>query len=243
MTIHNRLGKDTAASGESTSELAAAVAAMGALPVPLGHAEPVPQSLEDQLTGVRLSLWEEEQDAKRARFAAKLARQRAVKLRAQVAELEEQGERRRLRLIALQNDALNMRGSLSPNDEKRKVPFPLGETLTPAVDWLIARVAELEARPSHAEVLVEAADDLVAACPEHSDADECWMDCPCEYADELRRRAALVGGAVAPPGAECDDCDSLSAACGHCPKCDVCLDCGQCCGGNGCRCRCSAGGA
>ena len=29
--------------------------------------------------------------------------------------------------------------------ETRKVPFPLGETLTPAVDWLIARVAELEA--------------------------------------------------------------------------------------------------
>jgi hypothetical protein len=64
---------------------------------------------------------------------------------AQIADLEEQRERRRIRLIALQNDALSMRGSLSPNGEDRKVPFPLGETLTPAVDWLIARVAELEA--------------------------------------------------------------------------------------------------
>lgn len=64
---------------------------------------------------------------------------------ARVAELEEQQERRRLRLIALQNDALNMRGSLAPNGKSRKVPFPLGETLTPAVDWLINRVAELEA--------------------------------------------------------------------------------------------------
>jgi len=54
-------------------------------------------------------------------------------------------ERRRAELVALRNDALSMRGSLSPNGEDRKVPFPLGETLTPAVDWLIARVAELEA--------------------------------------------------------------------------------------------------
>jgi hypothetical protein len=62
-----------------------------------------------------------------------------------IAELEAQRERRRVRLVALQNDALSMRGSLSPNGEASKVPFPLGETLTPAVDWLIARVAELEA--------------------------------------------------------------------------------------------------
>jgi hypothetical protein len=93
----------------------------------------------------------------------------------------------------LQNDALSMRGSLSPMGEDRKVPFPLGETLTPAVDWLIGRVAELESRPSPADVLRQAADDLTAACPEHSDADEAWMDCPCEFADELRRKAALAG--------------------------------------------------
>jgi hypothetical protein len=65
--------------------------------------------------------------------------------RDRIAELEAQRERRRVRLVALQNDALNMRGSLSPMGGGRKVPFPLGETLTPAVDWLIARVAELEA--------------------------------------------------------------------------------------------------
>jgi len=65
--------------------------------------------------------------------------------RDRIAVLEAQRERRRLRLVALQNDALDMRGSLSPMGEDRKVPFPLGETLTPAVDWLIARIAELEA--------------------------------------------------------------------------------------------------
>lgn len=67
-----------------------------------------------------------------------------------VAELEAQRERRRVRLVALQNDALSMRGSLSPNGEASKVPFPLGETLTPAVDWLIGRVAELEAERAEA---------------------------------------------------------------------------------------------
>lgn len=71
-----------------------------------------------------------------------------AKLQGRVAELEAQRERRRVRLVALQNDALSMRGSLSPNGEERKVPFPLGDTLTPAVDWLIARVAELEAEPT-----------------------------------------------------------------------------------------------
>ncbi|MFI9618130.1 hypothetical protein ACIG8S_04345 [[Kitasatospora] papulosa] len=68
-----------------------------------------------------------------------------ARLRAQAAQLEAQRERRRVRLVALQNDALSMRGSLSPNGEASKVPFELGETLTPAVDWLINRVAELEA--------------------------------------------------------------------------------------------------
>ncbi|WP_143671865.1 hypothetical protein [Streptomyces caniscabiei] len=77
------------------------------------------------------------------------------------AALEAQRERRRVRLVALQNDALSMRGSLSPNGEDSKVPFALGETLTPAVDWLIARVAELEAeRHVTNEALDEAVQEL-----------------------------------------------------------------------------------
>ncbi|MGN7137298.1 hypothetical protein [Streptomyces pseudogriseolus] len=55
-------------------------------------------------------------------------------------------ERRQADLIALRNDALAVRGSLAPADGPRAVPFQLGETLAPAVDWLIARVAELKAR-------------------------------------------------------------------------------------------------
>lgn len=62
----------------------------------------------------------------------------------EVARLTAQRDRRRTRLVALQNDALNMRGALSPNGEARKVPFPLGPALLPAVEWLIGRVAELE---------------------------------------------------------------------------------------------------
>jgi hypothetical protein len=80
--------------------------------------------------------------------------------RDRISSLEAQRERRRARLVALQNDALSMRGSLSPNGEDRKVPFELGETLTPAVDWLIGRVAELEAaqgtvfRASHDSIVM-----------------------------------------------------------------------------------------
>lgn len=72
------------------------------------------------------------------------AENKVARLQDRAAELEAQRDRRRGRLVALQNDALNMRGSLAPVDEARKVPFELGETLTPAVDWLINRVAELE---------------------------------------------------------------------------------------------------
>ncbi|MFE2712322.1 hypothetical protein ACFXKI_10095 [Streptomyces mirabilis] len=83
-----------------------------------------------------------------------------AQLRARVAELEAQRDRRRVRLVALQNDALNMRGTLSPNGEDNKVPFTLGETLTPAVEWLVNRVAELELERHSTN---EALDDAVQA--------------------------------------------------------------------------------
>ncbi|MFE7272997.1 hypothetical protein [Streptomyces sp. NPDC057623] len=47
-------------------------------------------------------------------------------------------------LIALRNDALNMRGALSPNGFPRRVPMPLGKELAPVVEWLLNRVDELE---------------------------------------------------------------------------------------------------
>ncbi|NJA56692.1 hypothetical protein [Streptomyces sp. NEAU-H3] len=43
--------------------------------------------------------------------------------------------------------------------------------------------------PSRAEVLREVADDWITHCPEHSDAEEAWMDCPCDWAEELQHRA------------------------------------------------------
>ncbi|MEW2300232.1 hypothetical protein AB0958_09655 [Streptomyces sp. NPDC006655] len=70
---------------------------------------------------------------------------------------------RHAELVALRNDALNMRGVLSPNGGARKVPMPLGETLTPAVEWLVNRVAELEAeRHTTNEALDDAAKALRA---------------------------------------------------------------------------------
>ncbi|WP_225840257.1 hypothetical protein [Streptomyces sp. NK08204] len=81
----------------------------------------------------------------------------------EVERLRAQRDRRRARLVALQNDALNIRGALSPNGEARKVPMPLGEMLLPAVEWLISRVAELEAeRHSTNEALDDAVQELRA---------------------------------------------------------------------------------
>ncbi|MFJ6905572.1 hypothetical protein [Streptomyces griseoluteus] len=80
-----------------------------------------------------------------------------------IGELDAPRDRRRARLVALQNDALNMRGVLSPNGEARKVPMPLGDTLTPAVEWLVNRVAELEAeRHTTNQALSDAAEALRA---------------------------------------------------------------------------------
>ncbi|MHA4819451.1 hypothetical protein ACXZ65_34440 [Streptomyces aculeolatus] len=45
-----------------------------------------------------------------------------------------------------------------------------------------------------AAVLREEADEVVASCPDHGPRDETWMDCRCDAADELRRRADEIGG-------------------------------------------------
>jgi len=148
---------------EPIRDVESAVRELGALPMPVGN-EPQALSAErlaeirEHVAGIRNwslgnlaardllaevdRLRDERHETNEALSdAAEALRANA----ARIAELEAQRERRRLRLVALQNDALSMRGSLSPMGGDRKVPFPLGETLTPAVDWLIARVAELEA--------------------------------------------------------------------------------------------------
>ncbi|MFD9445010.1 hypothetical protein [Streptomyces sp. NPDC060001] len=69
--------------------LAAAVAEVGALPMPVG---PGPlrtlDVVEEELTGVSLSLWEEEQTTARLRLALASAQRGRRELRARVAELE-----------------------------------------------------------------------------------------------------------------------------------------------------------
>ena len=126
------------AHGIQSVELAAAVAEQGAFPVSVGPESQPPSA--DRLAEIRsldlLALMDD-------RAAPVISGHLAVLL-AEVDRLEAQRDRRRARLVALQNDALNVRGALSPNGEDRKVPFPLGPTLLPAVEWLIGRVAELE---------------------------------------------------------------------------------------------------
>lgn len=51
-----------------------------------------------------------------------------------------------------------------------------------------------------AEVLRQEGDAIVKHCPDHGpqDQDGVWMDCHCDVADEMRRRAnkAATGGAA-----------------------------------------------
>ncbi|MEU2135333.1 hypothetical protein [Streptomyces sp. NPDC018352] len=74
--------------------------------------------------------------------------------------------------------------------------------LREAIDFGCTRDDHDHVGAHRAEVLTEAADNLVAACPEHGDADEAWMDCPCEYADELRRMAAIASVEMDTPAGE-----------------------------------------
>lgn len=53
----------------------------------------------------------------------------------------ERTEDRRARLVALDNDAQNIRGLLAPNGRPRLVPMELGEQLLPAVEWLTEQLA------------------------------------------------------------------------------------------------------
>ncbi|MEV5862329.1 hypothetical protein AB0L83_21770 [Streptomyces sp. NPDC052071] len=137
-------------------KLATAVAEHGPFPMPTGDTVPalteaaLEAKVYDSLVSFNgVACWDILRLAQMRQYLAEHVAADLVpeldRLRTRVAELEAQRERRRARLVALQNDALSMRGSLSPNGEASKVPFELGETLTPAVDWLINRVAELEA--------------------------------------------------------------------------------------------------
>ena len=60
-------------------------------------------------------------------------------------ETAERAERHRVRMVAAEGDLLDIRGALSPSGGPRWVPVELGERVAPAVEWLLARVAELEA--------------------------------------------------------------------------------------------------
>ncbi|MEU8473704.1 hypothetical protein [Streptomyces hygroscopicus] len=79
-----------------------------------------------------------------------------AKARARAAELEEQIERRRMRLVKAETDLLEMRGLLSPNGRPRRIPpeVEIHERVTPAVEWLLARVAELEQHAAESRMSV-----------------------------------------------------------------------------------------
>ncbi|MFI6368674.1 hypothetical protein ACIBG0_38830 [Nocardia sp. NPDC050630] len=71
----------------------------------------------------------------------------ADKLRKRNAELAERSEKRRIRMVAAEEDLAEARGLLSPNGHPLRIPteVDIQESVAPAVVWLLDRVAELEA--------------------------------------------------------------------------------------------------
>lgn len=79
-------------------------------------------------------------------------------LMAELAEQDARAERRRLRMVAAEADLQTMRGHLSPNGQRRRVPMPLGKELAPVVEWLLAENERLTAELAEFEKSVPADD-------------------------------------------------------------------------------------
>lgn len=124
--------------------------------------------LQNDITGACLARYEEEQDAKRARFAAKLARKRAFDLRAERDAFADWADTLAYKVAPVE--------VLGRHGEEGKYPWGDAlELLTPA-----AEVDALEAR--HAAVL--------ALHRKHTDSDHCFADdetWPCQTLIALGR--------------------------------------------------------
>lgn len=122
-----------------------------------------------------------EHEQVRAKFAdaaatvAQLVRERGERmkvenaLRDEIAELEAQRERRRVRLVAAEADLMDVRGLLSPNGQTRRIPaeVQIHERVAPAIKWLLNRVAELEARLAEGRTVDE--DPIAYALTDQAD--------------------------------------------------------------------------
>ena len=194
---------------KSITNLEDAVRELGALPMPVGPAPKAkPRTMLDH-----------GRDALRARMAKddlRLVLENVItyaeRLEAQVAELREERHTtnealteaaealrvNRDRIAGLERVAVEARSVLAALCHDLEDPgsdaFGALFLLSQATVGMEAQSDETAKVIAHhdAEVLRGAAAELMAACPEHGDADEVWMDCPCEYADELERKAVLI---------------------------------------------------
>ncbi|MFF9124397.1 hypothetical protein ACF09J_13985 [Streptomyces sp. NPDC014889] len=100
-------------------------------------------------------------------------------------------ERRRARLVKAEADLLEMRGLLSPTGEPRRIPaeVEIHERVAPAVEWLLGRVAELEARLAESDRPVDEDPIAYALTPAAEDlrAEE-------DVTPQVQRLRALLAG-------------------------------------------------
>lgn len=97
-----------------------------------------------------------EQDVEVARAAREQGRAEAA---AEIAELEDKIERRRMRLVAAEDDLGNIRGFLAPNGFPRRVPMEISETVAPAVEWLLKENDRLRRIEYRADALLAELED------------------------------------------------------------------------------------
>ncbi|MFD5002165.1 hypothetical protein ACFWMV_04585 [Streptomyces mutabilis] len=155
---------------EPIRDLETAVRELGALPMPagsepqmppeqraaiaelIGDAKPATARLVEQLAKSVRDRREHEHPTWEDLYCLNLVSwmgERMAPVLRRLLDAEDRIDRRRVRLIAAEADLLAVRGLLSPNGEARRIPAEIAihERVAPAVEWLVNRVAELEAAP------------------------------------------------------------------------------------------------
>lgn len=70
----------------------------------------------------------------------------ATALLVEVDRLRAERDQARAELARRRTEDLTLRGILAPADSPRRVPMPLGDSLAPAVEWLIAELGQARAQ-------------------------------------------------------------------------------------------------
>lgn len=176
---------------EPITNLADAVAALGALPMPVGPAPRTLDQVEEELTGVSLSLYEEELDTDRLRLALKSAQRRARR---------RQPHEREGLIFHLERENKRLHSFVRVANEAALVSHRGWEQYSGEAASLREENARLRARVSELEARVAAEE---CRCPEPAPLCE-GCRCKC-HAEQSATPADAITRLIAPTQALHDD--------------------------------------